>query len=133
MNHPEVTRKLRQEIDEHQSRATDSKHFSFRETQDMPYLQAVIKEALRLHPAVGLPLERVVPEGGATIAGRFFPSGAIVGVNCWEEHTNQTIFGPDPEVFRPERWFESDKQKLDAMNRHWIPPSPASLKSSYNE
>ncbi|KAH6955609.1 cytochrome P450 [Ilyonectria sp. MPI-CAGE-AT-0026] len=121
MNHPEVTQKLRQEVDEHQNRARDSNNFSFKETQEMPYLQAVIKEALKLHPAVGLPLERVVPEGGAKIAGQFFPSGTIVGVNSWVEHANLTIFGPDPEVFRPERWFESDKQKLDAMNRHWIP------------
>jgi cytochrome P450 len=41
----------------------------------MPYLQAVIKEGLRLHPAGGLPLSRVVPKGGATIARHFFPEG----------------------------------------------------------
>jgi cytochrome P450 len=44
----------------------------------MPYLQVVLKEALRMHPATGLPLGRVVPEGGAVIAGRMFPAG--VGV-----------------------------------------------------
>jgi cytochrome P450 len=36
----------------------------------MPYLQAVMKEALRMHPATGLPLERVVPAGGASICDR---------------------------------------------------------------
>lgn len=41
----------------------------------MPYLQACIKESLRLHPATGLPLARVVPEGGATISETFFPAG----------------------------------------------------------
>jgi hypothetical protein len=41
----------------------------------MPYLQAVMKEALRMHPATGLPLERVVPAGGATICDQFFPEG----------------------------------------------------------
>jgi hypothetical protein len=41
----------------------------------MPYLQAVIKEALRVHPATGLPLEQVVPEGGTPLCGRFFPQG----------------------------------------------------------
>ena len=41
----------------------------------MPYLQACIKEGLRMHPATGLPLARVVPAGGATIAGTFFPEG----------------------------------------------------------
>ena len=39
----------------------------------MPYLQACIKEGLRMHPATGLPLARVVPKGGATICGRYFP------------------------------------------------------------
>lgn len=53
------------------SRAT----ISFKESQEMPYLQAVMKEALRMHPATGLPLERVVPPGGATICDRFFPEG----------------------------------------------------------
>ncbi|KAM6518593.1 hypothetical protein FSOLCH5_007356 [Fusarium solani] len=121
MKNPEVTQKLRQEIKEHQQRAADPRHFSFKETQDMEYLQAVLKEGLRLHPATGQPLERVVPKGGATIAGQFFPEGTIVGVNTWVEHVNSTIFGPDPDVFRPERWLEGDKQKLDAMNRHWMP------------
>ena len=46
-----------------------------------------------------------------------------MGVNTWVEHVNSTIFGPDADVFRPERWLEGDKQKLDAMNRHWIPVS----------
>ena len=86
MNNPEVTDKLREEASEHRSTAAHSRHFSFKETQEMPYLQAVIKEALRLHPAVGQPLERVVPAGGATIAGQFFPGGVShkdypIGVN----------------------------------------------------
>lgn len=41
----------------------------------MPYLQAVIREGLRIHPSTGLPLERVVPKGGAQIAETFFPEG----------------------------------------------------------
>lgn len=48
---------------------------TYRESQQMVYLQACIKEALRLHPATGYPLLRVVPQGGATLAGKFFPQG----------------------------------------------------------
>lgn len=47
---------------------------TFQEAQKLPYLQACIKEGLRMHPATGLPMARVVPEGGATIAGRYFPA-----------------------------------------------------------
>ncbi|KAF5672008.1 cytochrome P450 monooxygenase [Fusarium heterosporum] len=120
MTSPKIADKLRQEVAEHQSRAAHPHHFSFKETQKMQYLQAVIKKALRLHPAVGQPLERVVPVGGATIAGQFFPEGTIVGVNCWVEHYS-SVFSPDPEVFRPERWLDSDNTRLDMMNRHWMP------------
>lgn len=75
MKNPRVVEKLRQEIAEHQPRVADPRRFTFKETQGMVYLQAVLKEGLRLHPAVGLPLERAVPKDGATIAGQFFPGG----------------------------------------------------------
>lgn len=72
---PSCLAKLQEEVDQLTSRGELSYHPTFKESQQMPYLQAVIKEALRLHPATGLPLERVVPEGGATISGQFFPEG----------------------------------------------------------
>lgn len=80
IKHPECLRELRAEIEEYRGRGLLSDSFAFKETQQMPYLQAVIKEGLRMHPATGLPLERVVPEGGATICNQFFP--ADVGVAC---------------------------------------------------
>lgn len=66
---------LREEINTFHAEGKLSWPPTFKESQQMPYLQAVLKEALRLHPATGLPLERVVPEGGTTIGGRFFPEG----------------------------------------------------------
>lgn len=52
-----------------------SESLTFNDTQKMPYLQAVIKEGIRLHPAAGLPLQRVVPKGGVKLTGQFFPEG----------------------------------------------------------
>jgi cytochrome P450 len=66
---------LRAEIDEVIGASDRSKLITFQQTQAMPYLQACIKESLRLHPATGLPLSRVVPAGGAMISGQFFPQG----------------------------------------------------------
>jgi hypothetical protein len=76
LKHPNCYQKLREEADAVQP--SPIKGFSFHEAQNMPYLQAVIKEALRVHPAFGMPLERVVPEGGATLAGHFIPAGVRI-------------------------------------------------------
>ncbi|KFA51932.1 hypothetical protein S40293_07051 [Stachybotrys chartarum IBT 40293] len=106
---------------------TDEGHLSlkptFKESSQMPYLQAVLKEALRLHPATGLPLERVVPDGGAVICGHHFPAGSIVGVNTWIAHRDRSVFGEDADTFRPGRWLESSSEHLELMNRHWMPVS----------
>jgi cytochrome P450 len=75
MRNPKCLQKLRQEIDTAEQEGRVSSPLTFKEGQQLPYLQATIKEALRLHPAVGQILARIVPEGGADLAGRFFPPG----------------------------------------------------------
>ena len=75
LKHPETFRRLRDEIDEFRQQGRMTQRVEFKVSQEMPYLQAVIKEALRLHAATGTPLERVVPKGGSTICGHFFPEG----------------------------------------------------------
>lgn len=72
---PRVMTKLRDEIDGMAEKGDISDPVTFGQAQKMPYLQAVLKEALRMHPATGLPLGRVVPKGGAVIAGKMFPAG----------------------------------------------------------
>jgi hypothetical protein len=77
--HPDVLSKLRKEFDRAACRSEISDPITYKEALQMPYLQAVIKESLRVHPAAGLPMGRIVPKGGATIAGQFFPAG----VSCY--------------------------------------------------
>jgi cytochrome P450 len=92
-----------------------------REGKFSPYLQAVMKEAMRMHPAVGISMPRYVPSGGAEIDGRWYPAGTVVGVNAWVIHRNKEVFGEDADAFRPERWLESDsKAKEMARNMYQV-------------
>lgn len=73
--YPACLESLRTEIKQFTDDEQLSPKPTFKESLQMPYLQAVLKEALRLHPATGLPLERVVPDGGAVVCGHHFPAG----------------------------------------------------------
>jgi cytochrome P450 len=122
LHYPEVLDKLRREVDKFTAQGRCSFRVSFKESQEMPYFQAVMKEALRMHSATGLPLWRVVPAGGAEISGYFFPKGTTVGVNTWVAHYNEEVF-PDAKRFRPERWIEaeSNAERLKLMNDMYMP------------
>ena len=73
--HPRKLACLRKEIDDMSDKGLISDPITFAESNRMPYLQAVMKEAMRLHPATGLILGREVPRNGTTICGRYFPRG----------------------------------------------------------
>lgn len=75
LKYPNTFEALRKEVDGLRQQGKGGHFITFKESLEMPYLQAVIKEALRMHPATGLPLERVVPAGGAEICDIFFPEG----------------------------------------------------------
>ena len=70
---PEKLENLRLELKKLKSDKTT--RFSLNELQGCQYLQAVIKESLRLCPPIGLGMPRVVPKGGLRLAGIDFPEG----------------------------------------------------------
>ncbi|KAI0429669.1 cytochrome protein [Xylaria sp. FL1042] len=92
------------------------------QARELEYLQAVIKEGMRIFPPVVNPLSRDVPPEGdtVTIDGRevFLPGGINVIPSFKAMHRNKNVYGEDADVdvFRPERWLEeTDETKLDAM------------------
>lgn len=72
---PSVMYRLRQELNEKRSQRQLSWPVKLKESLSCAYLQATIKETMRIYPGNGLPLPGVVPEGGLMIAGRHFPAG----------------------------------------------------------
>ncbi|UPL02769.1 hypothetical protein LCI18_013703 [Fusarium solani-melongenae] len=108
---PKVLAKLRCEIDMMATEGRISDPVTFQEAQSMPYLQAVINESLRMHPAVGTILPRVVPKGGVRLGGFDFPEGTHVGANAWVLHYDKESFGPDADVYRPERWLQPEARR----------------------
>lgn len=86
------------------------------ESQKLPYLHACIQEALRLHPAVGFPLERAVPPQGVEICGEHIRGGTIVGCNAWVIHRRPEVFGQDADAYRPERWLEASAEQKKEMD-----------------
>ncbi|KAI0405100.1 cytochrome P450 [Xylaria palmicola] len=121
LRHPAALARLRAELDGAARAGAFADHepgvVTWAESQRLPYLDACIKEAFRVHPAAGLPLERIVPAGGVEIAGRHVPGGTIVGCSAWLIHRRPEIFGDDVDAYRPERWLldeEEDEEDKEA-------------------
>ncbi|RTE75813.1 hypothetical protein BHE90_009741 [Fusarium euwallaceae] len=83
MRSPPVMAKLVAELDDAENRGELGEFVSWKAANNMPYLEAVIKESFRMHPAVGQLLERHVPKGGISLDNHFLPEGTIVGMNPW--------------------------------------------------
>ncbi|KAG5752040.1 hypothetical protein H9Q70_005327 [Fusarium xylarioides] len=86
--------------------------------RSLPYLDAVIRESLRMHPSVAIPLERYVPDTGLTLPdGSFVPSGVAVGLNPYIIGRNEEVWGEDADEFRPERWLKMEDESEEEYQR----------------
>jgi cytochrome P450 len=80
----------------------------------LPYLQAIIKETLRLHPPVPFLLPRKA-ERNVDIGGYTIPKDAQVLVNVWNIGRDPTLW-VNPTLFSPERFLGSD---IDVKGRNF--------------
>ena len=115
---PLALERLREEL----NHASLSSLPQYKETNNLPYLNVVVKEALRLHAPVGVILERVVPIGGVTLCGHFLPEGTIVGCNPAVVHMDRRIYGRRYPVdqYKPERWLEATADEKADMERYFM-------------
>lgn len=117
MTNPAAYERLQAEIEDGISKATISAPIKDSEARQLPYLQAVVKEGLRVRSPAGGAFYKIAPPGGDMINCFFVPGGTQVGVSHLGFHSEE-VFGPDAQIFKPERWLdpEIDLACLSKMN-----------------
>ncbi|KAK1753166.1 pisatin demethylase [Echria macrotheca] len=125
MTNPRVYLKLRAEIDaavaDGRAPVSTQGVVSSAAVKQLPYMQVVIREAMRVWPPVVNLFPHDVPPGGdrITVDGTtyFVPGGTEIGTSMQGMMHDAAVFGEDAKAFRPERWFEADKDRLARMTR----------------
>ncbi|KAK5235586.1 hypothetical protein LTR47_003059 [Exophiala xenobiotica] len=115
-HHTNIQATLRHEVQTHLP-SPDSKTESVDAplVESLPYLAAVCSETLRLFPPAPI-LRRQVTKPGTTILGEHIPVGTKVATSIWGTHHSESIWGPDADQFKPERFLrqaENGKSKFD--------------------
>ncbi|KXS98944.1 hypothetical protein AC579_6731 [Pseudocercospora musae] len=114
---PEALNTLRKEMEVAIDAGALSMPIRYNDAVKLPYLNAVVQEAMRVCPSLGPGLPRIVPAAGARICGEYIAGGTTVIMDQLVVHMDKNIFGEDVEAFKPERWL-ADKQKAAKMARH---------------
>lgn len=82
--------------------------------QQLPYLQAVINEALRMYPSGAQGFPRLSP--GTTVDGLWVPKGTEIYTCTWVASRNPDYWHR-PDEFIPERWIDSDSTDVKAASQ----------------
>lgn len=113
LHNPKKLKKLQAEL---RSTISPGKKFDEKDIENLPYLKAVIKETLRLHP----PLPLLVPHMAMTdckMLGYTIPKEAQILVNVFAIGRDPNSWD-DPLVFKPERFLEHNN-KMDYKGQHF--------------
>ncbi|PON36396.1 Cytochrome P450, E-class, group I [Trema orientale] len=117
VNHREVQKKLQHELDAGLGPGTQ---ITEPDIQKLPYLQAVIKEVLRLRMAAPL----LIPHMNINDAKLWpydIPAETKITVNAWWLANNPTHW-TNPGEFRPERFLEEESHvEVNGNNYRYIP------------
>ncbi len=103
--HPDVARRVWEELDRVLAGRTPTEA----DLERLPYLDAVLKETLRLYPTAPMTGREVVTRFESQ--GYELPKGTQILVSQWVVHRDRRYF-PNPEAFDPSRWEDDLKRKL---------------------
>ncbi|XP_011099742.1 cytochrome P450 CYP82D47-like [Sesamum indicum] len=105
LNNRHVFKKAQEELDKHvgRERRVDNSDIS-----NLVYLNAIIKETLRLYPAGPIGGTREFIED-SHIGGYHVPKGTWLIVNLWKLHRDPNVWGDDALEFKPERFLSRGK------------------------
>ena len=111
LNNREAIKKAQQELDEQIGRERQVKES---DTKKLVYLQAILKETLRLYPGFPLPHESAQD---CIVGGYYIPAGTRLLVNAAKLHRDPKVWS-DPCEFRPER-FLTTHQNFDVRGQNF--------------
>ncbi|GJN13183.1 hypothetical protein PR202_ga31527 [Eleusine coracana subsp. coracana] len=116
LNHPESMRKVQEEID---AVVGHDRIVSEADLPRLPYLQAVYKETLRLHPAAPIAHRQSTEEIRTVHGGYTVPPQTAVFINVWAIGRDPA-FWEDPDAFRPERFMPGGAaERLEPRGQHF--------------
>ncbi|MQL76037.1 hypothetical protein Taro_008427 [Colocasia esculenta] len=116
LNHRPVLDMVRRELDLHVGTARNVEE---KDVADLVYLQAVVKEAMRLYPVgpLSVPHESTAD---CRVGGYHIPAGTRLLTNLWKLHRDPQVWCPDPEEFRPERFLAGGEAAgVDVRGHHF--------------
>lgn len=91
---------------------------SFTQLNQVPLLEHVEIECLRMHPPIGYAMPRDTPAQGAVICGVYIPGDVAVGVPAATIGRNADVY-TDPNTWSPDRWSD-DSADLAAMKTSFL-------------
>ncbi|RKP14667.1 cytochrome P450, partial [Piptocephalis cylindrospora] len=82
----------------------------------IPYLDAVIRETLRLYPPAARLMERTTTKDVMMPSGDLLPKGTHVIGNLYAIHRDPAVWGEDVEEYKPERHLTPDGQEMTSAS-----------------
>ncbi|XP_068501688.1 cytochrome P450 82A4-like [Phaseolus vulgaris] len=113
LRNPSVLEKVKEELDIHIGK---EKCVSESDISKLTYVQAIVKESLRLYPPGPLSGPREFTEN-CTLRGYNIKKGTRLITNLWKIHTDSNVW-EDPLEFKPERFLTTHKD-IDIKGHHF--------------